>query len=345
MNKRSLSEYITSIHVDPKINDQPLDYVSSKMPNILNDMFEKDMTADDWPYNFKEYGIDTNIKELAVDGRNRIYMDLEFTDKEEVLLLSKYRVKWSADGKGTASIFIANINKNKNYNGSVKVNLPDLLLKANKDFLKKHPSKDRENSITLDASSNEEDGLIGAYVWANKGFDFSDKWELIRLRSEFKDFLKEKGISIKDEELELLKKPCHFSAFDNGTKSIINIKEPIKLTKKQLDTKSLSGKYGKQKLSKEELKTGKTKRISVHIGKEFMAKDQKWYAIWTPSIEKSECAKFAKLYKKQKNKTYIDMKEKRALDIFAPEQKKLMQKKPETISLIKLRLKKLAKSL
>ena len=62
----------------------------------------------------------------------------------------------------------------------------------------------------------------GGYVWANNGFEFADKKELIQTRLAFKRFLFRHGITLSDKKLNLFTKPCHFSAYGCGVLFSLN---------------------------------------------------------------------------------------------------------------------------
>ena len=65
--------------------------------------------------------------------------------------------------------------------------------------------------------------VSSGYNWANQGFSFNSSSTLQNFRYDFKRFLERKGIYLSNEDMQAFKEPCHFSAFDNGSRSIVKI--------------------------------------------------------------------------------------------------------------------------
>ncbi len=100
------------------------------------------------------------------------------------------------------------------------------LVRRHMDFIKAFDAS-REMSNILPPSRlklNAYSGKVGdvmtsgGYVWAVQGFDFETDYERDLARREFKFYAATHGICIKDKDLKLFTKPCHFAAFQCGKK-------------------------------------------------------------------------------------------------------------------------------
>ena len=74
--------------------------------------------------------------------------------------------------------------------------------------------------LKLNAHSGKVGGVAtcGGYVWAVQGFDFASDCEREQARQAFKQYAAVQGVDIKDKDLKLFLKPCHFAAFQCGKK-------------------------------------------------------------------------------------------------------------------------------
>ncbi len=100
------------------------------------------------------------------------------------------------------------------------------LIKSHRAFMKifERETQKTDNpakaALTLYAHSGQYEDIVtsGGYVWALQGFDFSNEDELKNTRYFFKYYMANLGIDIKDKDLELFTKPCHFAVFQCGKK-------------------------------------------------------------------------------------------------------------------------------
>src|SRR3990172_6672901 len=108
---------------------------------------------------------------------------------------------------------------------------------------------------------------VGGYTWCNQGFTFdTDKSPLNSWRQKLRLFSQQHGINLTDSDLSHFTEPVHFAAFTNGKKYLHKIEDRgrggdyrIKLSQKQIETKSVSGVAGEHSLTAKELAEGKKK--------------------------------------------------------------------------------------
>ena len=119
---------------------------------------------------------------------------------------------------------------------------------------------------------------VGAYNWANQGFSFETTSQLNSHRSEFKSFARDRGVTLSDDDMKHFKEPCHFSSFDDGKLYVRRVGQKA-LKAKQIETKSMTGVRGEYPLTASEIESGKTQRMMVHLGKDFML-GRSWTGRW-----------------------------------------------------------------
>lgn len=212
-----------SFDIGEFINDFAADKANVSTPSAINEFFEDllPQARKKWPFDFRSHGYHTQIERAdirpdSVTCLPALILQMVVSNAvEEFQLKSKVMMEFDR-----ICLRIENVYRSKGWQST---NFGSLLLDKLQGFIEAEDKARGKNfapsEICIEASSQMEDPdilICGGYVWANHGFDFSDRAELEQARSAFKAFAAKQNVKIADKDLELFTKPCHFASFDCG---------------------------------------------------------------------------------------------------------------------------------
>lgn len=245
----------------------PLDAMTlAQLHETLTTMFGPNVRAEDFPYHDFP---GTNVKVKIVTVRPST-TGIEFNMRAErpdgTPITTAWGRQWSFTrtpaGKVRPKIYNAILRVDAGQRGS-DARVGELVNEAQFKFMKKYAPENGTIGVTAALD-------VGGYNWCNTGFSFSDPSELVQMRTNFRTFLHSHGIRLDAADMQVFTEPCHFSAFNDGKKYLIQASTDVKLTDKQVETRSLTGKEGEFPLTPAEVQAGRSRRMAVHLGKKFL---------------------------------------------------------------------------
>lgn len=253
----------TVTHAIATQSEQPLDVETlNQLDATLKRMLgNQRLAAADFPYNdFVGTDVKTQIVHVRVNA-NSIDFELRATKADGTPVSSGWRRQWNLRN-GSLYIYNSYLAVDPAQRGASS-RLGELVNEAQFRFLKKYAPEHGAVGVTAALD-------VGGYNWANTGFSFQEPHTLREMRTSFRTFLAGYGINLSEQDMALFKEPCHFSAFNDGKKYLLDGRSRLKLTDQQKETKSLSGKAGEFPLTSAEEQSGQTTRMAVHLGKKFL---------------------------------------------------------------------------
>ena len=189
--------------------------------------------AKSWPFDFSKYGLETRYLSALVtpetwkNEASCVVSAEVYNNKNKAIIQQTFRI-------GMNDNLIINLDSvyadgSKTYPQGMHI--ARRISENNLNFMVRYDKKvkpSKPSFLRLRASSEmtaQNIKTCGGYVWANNGFDFSSKEELITARLAFKKFLFRYHINISDKKLKLFTKPCHFSAYSSGVFVSLNGKK------------------------------------------------------------------------------------------------------------------------
>jgi len=291
--RRELGELSGSMafHMQSMMETSGRDRVASarELDRTIRTIFGKSLTKEDFPYNFEAQGIKTKIKSISTSGREvRINMQLFTADGKP--MMDNFERSWNIrDGRP----HIHNDYMKTRDDVRDGLQIGNLINAQQRKLMKSLPSG---GTVTVYADLD-----VGGYCWAQQGFSFESDSDLRTMKQKFSYFLQEHGIQISNAHLSAFKDPVHFAQFGakSGKKFIIKTSgnDDLPLSAEQKASKSLTGKAGEHPLSPEEIRSGKTQRMAVHLGKKFLLQNggYKWNGQWD-SGKQTDATKYAEGY-------------------------------------------------
>ena len=191
------------------------------------DAFFANVSADtlkSWPFDFSASGLKTTYLSAQITPETwrddpTCIVTAEITGGKGKAII-KQIFRFGLEGNLIIDIDSVKTDKNGAYPQGMRI--AHHLSENNLNFIaaydKKRKSK-KPSFLRVNASSGmtkQHVKTCGGYVWANNGFDFSNKNELSMARLAFKKFLYRYNIEISDKKLKLFTKPCHFAAYSSG---------------------------------------------------------------------------------------------------------------------------------
>ena len=260
---------------------------ADEINTAIRGIFGRDLTKEEFPYNFEDQGLKVTVESIST-GRDSLNMEFSVKDKDGNVIVAPRR----SGNSGWVRQWSKRDGKPYIYNSYLKVEsdarngakLGSLVNQSQRTLLKSIGS----GKIAVHAALE-----VGAYNWANQGFEFDSSSTLNSYRSSFKSFASGFGINLSEDDMNKFKAPVHFAAFDDGKLYTISTGR-MPLTQEQIRTRSLSGEEGKNTLSASELRSGKTSRMMVHLGKKFML-GRDWSGTWDAEKE-TEASRYAEQY-------------------------------------------------
>lgn len=234
---------------------QSLEEVFSSIPQDVQKL---------WPLDLSDKGYKTRYEQAQIGSeqlgfvQNVLLKAKVFNDQESYLL--KFKLSFLDD----KLVFDYDSILQKKGSGN---NFANAIMHRSQEFLtgydntRSQLSKGDFSEINFQASSTTQSVpiLSGGYVWANQGFDFKSKSDLLEMRKSFKAFTHQYGVEISDKDICRFNKPCHFAAFGCGVQG--------------------QDSQGRK----------------VHLGKAFMLK-KSWMASWKTSQPQAEEKRYAAAY-------------------------------------------------
>jgi 8-oxo-dGTP pyrophosphatase MutT (NUDIX family) len=257
------------------------------LDRAIKNIFGRRLTEAEFPYKFD--GIRTEINSIEVYS-DKIYLKMTAYDQDGNQITDRWDRTINKVGGRPHIHNNYLVIKSDARNGA---RLSDKINSSQRNLMRSIPEG---GTITVMAALS-----VGPYTWCNNGFSFESSGELQSRRSKFKAFLSRHGINLTDDQLEAFKEPFHFAAFTNGSKHIIGIERPIPLTQAQKDTRSLSGVTGEHPLTQQEISSGKSSRMAVHLGKKFMLESGSWDGVWD-SKKDTEASRYAESYSQMRER-------------------------------------------
>ncbi len=261
--EETLGRYMASLYHGP-VDVKALDA-------FLEKAFGREMKASDWPYDFSRQGIKTDISHLKLVPGRFVFFKMKTQDASGQALTKEIGRFFRLGDSCGANIYASSVRRNPDYTGPVRV--APLLQKAQKDFLKREKEHHgRDHRVTMEASSLKHKGMVGGYVWAMNGVDFSHEYKekaLPALRRKFQEFLKTQGITLSDKDMKAFQKPCHFAAFDAGGAQTCKGR-PSPLQPSQAKSGYLDPQTRTVPIEEAERLSGKTEREHGPAGKRFL---------------------------------------------------------------------------
>lgn len=242
--------------------------------NAFTNIFGRELTKEDWPWNFDEHGVRVQVDRVS-SGGSMVSFNLSAYDRDGRAITSGWTRTFSTDSNGKPNLY----NNYLEVNASARnadVPISQLINFGSFDMMKNLAPE--TGSVTVSAALT-----VGGYRWATMGFKFKGTTQANEYRHNFKAFLMGKGIHLTDEELEYFKEPAHFAAFHDGKLYEHETGSALNLKPKQIETRSLSGVAGKHPLTDAEISSGKSSRMMVHLGKKFLLGKS-----WSGRIKTSE---------------------------------------------------------
>ena len=183
-----------------------------------------DYALKSWPFDFSALGLKTTYLSAQITPETwrddpTCIITAEISNNRDKAII-KQTFRFGLEGNLIIDIDSVNTDKNSAYPQGMRI--ARHLSKNNLDFIAAFDKKRKPNTpsfLRINASSEMTKQHIqtcGGYVWANNGFDFSNKNELLMARLAFKKFLYRYHIEISDKKLKLFTKPCHFAAYSSG---------------------------------------------------------------------------------------------------------------------------------
>jgi hypothetical protein len=245
----SMASFMNGLLDSPKNPRETLE-----LHRALKNIFGRNLRKEDFPYNFESKGIKTKIVSLDVSSHS-VNIALSF-HKNGQRITDRCRREFSISS-GRPMIYNSILTVPESMRDGT--NVSNMINRGQRDLLRSTPTGGK---IKVNANID-----IGGYTWANCGFSTDSMSDL---RRGFKEFLANKGITLTNEEWATFKDPVHIAQFDIGVKKIKTMFVAVPLSQKQIETRSISGVSGKHTLTDEELRTGKSNRIAMSVGKEYL---------------------------------------------------------------------------
>ena len=252
-----------------------------ELNTALKNIFGKQLSKADWPYHFEGTGMKPKIVSVRVSGGN-VQLDMQVYDSDGNPVMDRWQRTFTKIN-GRPDIHNDYMKVNTSARGTVQIG--NLINQGQRELMKSLP---RGGTISVYAALD-----VGGYNWANQGFSFDSEDTTRSYRANFQRFLAEKNIHLTDADMMKFKDPVHFAAFTDGKKYEKRV-EPMKLSQQQIETGSLAGVQGENKLTPEEIRSGKTNRMLCHLGKLFML-GRSWNGTWD-SAEQTPASKYAEKY-------------------------------------------------
>jgi 8-oxo-dGTP pyrophosphatase MutT (NUDIX family) len=274
-----------------------------EIDDSIKSVFGRSLTKEQWPYDFSASNLSVKIKGIS-SGSSGFSLEMQVYDSEGNEVMDGWRRNFSKEN-GRPHIYNAYMKVKASARGSVQIG--NLINQGQRKMMKSIPG-----GGTIGVTANID---VGGYNWANQGFSFKRSSDLGEYRRDFKYFLERKGVHLTDQDLNAFTEPCHFSMFTNGKKYVTSTSNGvmIKLSNEQMETRSLTGVAGENPLTDSEIRSGKSDRMAISLGKMFML-GKHWSGIWD-SNKDTQANKFADKYYELRD---------RATDVFKQEYKDLM---------------------
>jgi hypothetical protein len=239
-------------------------------------IFGKDIPKDFFPYDFPGSGITVKIEEMSIyDSEINFTLQAYNAAGMKLTRVNGWQRTWDIEG-GRPHIYNNLLKVDEDAKGGAKIG--HLVNESQRKLMLEHAGPNG-GTVTVTAALS-----VGPYMWCNTGFSY--KYESSRERHVncLKNFLRETGQSLSEEQIALFTDPCHFAAFDDGKLYELQLKNPSKLTPKQIETGYLDGvANGKWKLTEREKADGESMRMAVNAGKYLLLKNpdsSSWNGIW-----------------------------------------------------------------
>jgi len=243
-----------------------------------------------WPYDFSEHGLKTKITRVSASGRS-ISLEMQIYNAQGQPIMEGWSRRWSKGDDGRPAIENSFMSVNQAARTGVQVG--NLINHGQRKMMRSIPG-----GGTTHVHANID---IGGYNWCNQGFSWDRSSDASGFRQRLKMFADQHGIQLTDEDLRHFKEPVHFASFDDGKRYVMKLTDnprtrggSLPLSQKQKDAGTLSGNAGEHPLTPEEIRSGKTERMVVHLGKKFMLGTD-WYGTWD-SAKETDASKFADKY-------------------------------------------------
>ena len=235
-----------------------------------------------WPYDFSEHGLKTKITSVNV-GSHSIHFELQVYDAQGQPIMQGWSRRWEKHSDGRPRIENSFMEVRRTARTGVQVG--SLINQGQRKLMRSVPG-----GGTVHVHANID---VGGYNWANQGFSWDSSSATNSFRYRFKQFAAQHGIQLTDDDLQHFKEPVHFAAFDDGKIYVEQVRE-MPLSSKQKQSGTLTGKPGEHALTADEIRTGRTTRMPMHLGKKFMLHTD-WYGTWD-SAKNTDASKFADAY-------------------------------------------------
>lgn len=254
-----------------------------ELDRAIKHVFGKSLKKEEWPYHFEGTGLKTKITSLRVSSSG-FEVSMQVYDKDGNPMMEDWSRSFSKGEDGRPHIYNSIMRVDPASRGGVQIG--NLINQGQRKLMKSMPNG---GTVGVTAALG-----VGGYNWANQGFSFERRGELEQYRDNFERFLADKGIHLTKEDLKKFTQPVHFAAFTDGKKYLKTIDSPIRLSPQQIQSKSLSGVEGEHPLTQEEISSGKSRRMLVHLGKLFLL-GRSWKGIWD-SKKENAATKYADRY-------------------------------------------------
>lgn len=232
-----------------------------KADEMLTKFYGRKATKADWPYDFSDKGIKVRVTNASF-GSGSARFSFE-ASKDGQRITDDWSRDWSVGADGHPEIYNALLIVNSEFRGT-GVNLGSMVNSAQIKMMKAiDPNK---AAIKVTAALG-----VGGYNWANQPFSFQSDSQRRSLVDSFARTLEtESGVRLTEAQKALFKYPCHIAAFDDGKTYVKTVSDSLSLSDKQRETNSIICVPGQHPLTSDERSSGKTRRVSCHIGKYFL---------------------------------------------------------------------------